>query len=86
MSDVRFTECQYLGPDFDVRTWDYMNKMTPFCGCKTLAGKSYCADHYWTVYKKGSATAGRRAEKEVEKEIAELKLQQEIEEMENLDV
>jgi hypothetical protein len=53
------------------------------CGCQTLEGKVYCGEHYWTVYKKGSATAGRRAEKEVEKEIAELKRQQEIEEMEN---
>ena len=68
--------CQYIGPD--QREWPYT-----MCGCQTLEGKVYCGEHYWTVYKKGSATAGRRAEKEVEKEIAELKRQQEIEEMEN---
>jgi hypothetical protein len=53
------------------------------CGKKTLSGKVYCEEHYYVVYKKGSASAGRRAEKEVEKEIAELKRQQEIEEIEN---
>jgi CDGSH-type Zn-finger protein len=71
--------CEYIGPN--QKEWPYT-----LCGCQALAGKSYCGEHYWAVYKKGSATAGRRAEKEVEKEIAELKLQQEIEEMENTDV
>ena len=76
-------ECQYLGPEFDARTWDYFNKSTPYCGCKTVAGKSYCAEHYYVVYKKGTSVNGRRKEKEVEKEIAELKRQQEIEEIES---
>jgi hypothetical protein len=52
------------------------------CGCQTLQGKSYCGDHYWTVYKKGTATAGRRKEKEVEQEIAELKRLQELDDIE----
>ena len=82
MGDVVFTECQYLGPEFDVRTWDYRNKPTPFCGCKTLAGKSYCAEHYWTVYKKGSSNL-KGATKAIEKEIAEIKHLQEIEEIVN---
>ena len=76
-------ECQYLGPEFDARTWDYFNKSTPYCGCKTVAGKNYCAEHYYVVYKKGTSVNGRRKEKEVEKEIAELKRQQEIEEIES---
>jgi len=75
--------CQYLGPEFDVRTWDYNNKPTPYCGCKTVVGKAYCAEHYYTVYKKGTSVNGKRKEKEVEKEIAELKRQQEIEEIES---
>ncbi len=69
-------KCEYIGPE--QKEWPY----TP-CGCQTLTGKAYCGEHYYTVYKKGSATAGRRAEKEVEQEIAALKLQQEIEELEN---
>lgn len=68
--------CEYIGSE--QKEWPFTQ-----CGCKALAGKAYCGDHYWLVYKKGSASAGRRAEKEVDKEIAELKLQQEIEEMEN---
>jgi hypothetical protein len=68
--------CEYIGPE--QKEWPYVQ-----CGCQALSGKSYCGDHYWTVYRKGSASAGRRAEKAVEQEIAELKLQQEIEEMEN---
>lgn len=75
--------CTYLGPDFDPRTWDYMNKPTPYCGCKTLEGKSYCHEHYYVVYKKGTAFAGKRAEKAIEQEIAELKRQQELDELEN---
>jgi hypothetical protein len=35
------------------------------------------------VYKKGTSVNGKRREKEVEQEIAELKRQQEIEEIEN---
>jgi hypothetical protein len=52
------------------------------CGCQSLTGKVYCGDHYWRVYKKGTAIAGRTAEKAVEKEIAELKAQQELEDAE----
>jgi hypothetical protein len=37
------------------------------------------------VYKKGSASAGRRNEKAIELEIAELKRQQEVDEVENME-
>jgi hypothetical protein len=72
------SECQYIGPE---------QRNTPFvmCGAKTIAGKSYCGEHYWVVYKKGSASAGRRNEKAIEKEIADLKHQQEVEEAENME-
>lgn len=76
-------ECQYLGPEFDARTWDYFNKPTPYCGCRTLEGKNYCHEHYYVVYKKGSATGGKRIEREIDREIEQLKRQQEIEEIEN---
>ena len=75
--------CQYLGPEFDVRTWDYFNNPTPYCGCRTVPGKNYCAEHYYVVYKKGTSVNGKRKEKEIDKEIAELKRQQEIEEIVN---
>jgi hypothetical protein len=74
-------ECQYIGPEQDpLRNWPIK-----YCGCKTIEGKSYCGDHYWVVYKKGSASAGRRNEKAIELEIAELKRQQEVDEVENME-
>lgn len=68
------TTCEYIGPE-------QTNAPFAYCGCKTLAGKSYCGDHYWLIYKKGSASAGRRNEKAIDAEIADLKRQQEIEEI-----
>jgi hypothetical protein len=54
------------------------------CGQKSIEGKSYCAEHYHVMYKKGSSNTGaRKMEKLIEHELAELKRQQEIEEMEN---
>jgi hypothetical protein len=65
--------CTYLGPEFDVRTHDYINSPTPYCGCPTLEGKSYCADHYYVVYKKGSSNLKNNS-KAIEKEIADIEL------------
>jgi hypothetical protein len=70
-----YKECQYIGPDQDpLKDWPIK-----YCGCKTLEGKAYCADHYYVVYAKGTSVNGKRKEKEVEKEIEELKRQQELE-------
>jgi hypothetical protein len=69
-----------LGPEYDAHRH---RGPTPFCGAETIAGKSYCHEHYYVVYKRGTSVNGRRREKEVEKEIAELKRQQELEEIEN---
>lgn len=67
--------CQYIGPDQDpIRDYPVM-----MCGCKSLAGKSYCGEHYWKVYDKGSAIHGRRAEKSLEAEIKELDALQDLE-------
>ncbi len=78
-------ECQYLGPEFDPRTWRYTEAPTPYCGKKTIEGKHYCHDHYYVVYQKGTAIAGRRKEKAIEKEIAEIAMKQEIDELEAYD-
>jgi hypothetical protein len=71
--------CQWMGPEVDPLR-DYP---APKCGHKVLEGSSWCGDHYWRVYKKGSSTAGRRKEKAIEKEIADIELQQLIAEQEN---
>jgi hypothetical protein len=66
------TGCQWIGPE--QKNWPYT-----MCGCQTVKGQVYCGDHYWQVYKKGSAIAGRTREKDVDREIAELKRIQELE-------
>jgi hypothetical protein len=76
------TGCQYLGPDYDPRK--HMGE-TPYCGCQTLTGKSYCGEHYYKVYQKGTAIAGKKKEKAIEQEIAELKQIQEMDELENIE-
>ena len=69
------TGCQYIGPEQDPHKAPLV-----YCGCQTLQGKSYCGDHYWRVYQRGTAIAGRRNEKAIDHEIAALKKQQEIDE------
>lgn len=68
--------CQYIGPE-QIK-WPYT-----MCGCKTITGKVYCHEHYNVVYAKGTSVNGKRRERAVEAEIAELKRQQEIEEIAN---
>ena len=65
--------CTYLGPEFDARTWDWVSKANPYCGGQTLEGKSYCADPYYVVYKKGSSNLKINT-KAIEKEIADIEL------------
>jgi len=64
--------CEYIGPE--QKEWPYT-----MCGCRTIEGKSYCHEHYYVVHQKGTAIAGRRKEKSIEKEIAELAAQQQEE-------
>jgi len=71
--------CQYLGPEYDPRKH---RGATPYCGQTTIEGKNYCHEHYYVVYQKGSAVAGKRKEKAIEAEIEALKKQQEIDEVE----
>lgn len=73
------TECQYIGADQDpLRNWPI--KM---CGCKTFPGRSYCEDHLWKVYKKGTSSGNKRKIAAIEKELAEIKRIEEVEEIIN---
>jgi hypothetical protein len=38
----------------------YLGEHTTACGCATVAGRSYCADHLWIVYKQGSAVTRKK--------------------------
>lgn len=39
-----------------------MGNSTTACGCPTVMGKSYCAEHIYIVYKQGTARAKRKKE------------------------
>lgn len=73
MRDI-VTECQYIGPE----QTDY--PFTP-CGCKTFPGRNYCEDHIWLVYKKGTSSGNKRKIAAIEKELAELKHFEEVQEL-----
>ena len=64
--------CSYLGPDYDPRDAKSRTSPTPFCGCATLAGKSYCAEHYPVVYNVGSALRKRHKDVRVKTSIEDL--------------
>lgn len=74
--------CQWIGPDQDPREGPIH-----YCGKTTLTDKSYCHEHYWQVFARGTSTAGRRKEREIDEEIAELRRLEELEldELENDD-
>ena len=52
---TQITACTYLG------------HTNTACGQPTLAGKSYCAEHYAMVYKVGSGTRRRKDERIAQK-------------------
>lgn len=75
--DGPIKECQFIGSE--QREWPFT-----MCGQKSIVGKSYCAEHYHVMYKKGSSNTGaRKMEKLIEKELAELELMKLIAEQEN---
>ena len=68
--------CQWIGPE-------QKNYPYTMCGQKSIAGKSYCAEHYHRMYKKGSsATGAKKMEKLIERELADLELSRLIAEQE----
>jgi hypothetical protein len=73
--------CQWVGPDQD----PIKNYPMHYCGAKTIEGKNYCHDHYFRVYQKGTSVNGKRITKMIEKEIEELKVAEEINEVEEMD-
>lgn len=73
MLDIRIRECQWIGPDQD----PLVHHPIKYCGANVIEGKHYCHDHYWKVYQKGTAVAGRKKEKAIEAEIAALAAAQE---------
>ncbi len=60
--------CQYIGPEQDPA-----RGRLEFCGSKDLfPGKSYCLDHVWKIYQKGTNMGNKRKVKAIEKELLEI--------------
>jgi hypothetical protein len=57
-----------------------------YCGATVITGKSYCHDHYFRVYQKGTSVNGKKVSKLIEREIEELKTAEELAAMEEEDV
>jgi hypothetical protein len=79
--EYKIFTCQFLGEDFD--PWDLSKRFDEngnwltmphfMCGEKVVDGRSYCGDHLWKIYKKGTAVKRKRIEQEVsEIELLEL--------------
>ena len=67
--------CQWVGPEQDPHVAPLQ-----FCGCLPLwPGRSYCEEHVWKVYQKGTAVGVSRKNKAIEKELAEIKRLEETE-------
>lgn len=78
MIDIPIRECQWIGPDQD----PLKHSPIKYCGATVIEGKSYCHDHYYRVYQKGTAVAGKKKERAIEAEIAQIELQRLIAEQE----
>jgi hypothetical protein len=61
--------CQWIGADQDPRLGPIH-----YCGKKPLwPGRSYCEEHVWQVYKKGTSVGVSRKNRAIEKEMALIK-------------
>lgn len=69
--------CQWVGAEQDPR-----KGALKFCGKEVFPGRSYCPDHIWKVYQKGTSIGTRRKIKEIERELKHI---QHLEEIGNLD-
>jgi len=62
--------CQWIDPEQDPQKVLKVH----YCGARPLwPGRSYCEEHVWRVYQKGTAIGMTRRNREIERELAELK-------------
>ena len=73
---ANITGCQWIGPEQTEAPFHY-------CGKKVFPSKSYCEDHVWLVYKKNTNKGNKRKINEIERELAEIKRIEEVEEILN---
>jgi len=48
MQNIHLIQCQWTGPDAEY------SPLKPVCCNPSVPGKSYCEEHVWLVYQKGS--------------------------------
>ena len=61
--------CQWVGSEQDP-----LRAPLEYCGKTPLwPGRSYCEEHVWRVYQKGTAAGTKRKNKAIEKELAEIR-------------
>jgi len=53
MNDAHNTTCQYIGSS------DY-NQLRPTCTHASIKDRSYCEEHIWLVYQKGTSVKPRK--------------------------
>lgn len=56
MTEHTHTTCQWIGP---VESTEHV-RLQPTCCKPVVLGKSYCADHVWTVYQEGTAVRRKK--------------------------
>ena len=76
-------ECRQTNEVWELSSQYVAIRDIKMCGCPSVVGASYCGEHYWRVYARGTSVNGRRRERAIEQEIQQLKLAQELEEYEN---
>lgn len=68
------SSCQWMGPDQDP-----LRDHVRHCGHSVLwPGRSYCEQHVWLVYQRGTAIGQNRKNQTIERELAELKRLEEL--------
>lgn len=61
--------CQWVGPEQDPH-----RAPLQFCGRVPLwPGRSYCEEHVWKIYQKGTSMGMSRKNRAIERELEELK-------------
>ena len=61
--------CQWVSPEQDPQRGPLL-----FCGGGPLwPGRSYCEEHVWRVYQKGTSVGTKRKNRAIEAELAELR-------------
>lgn len=61
--------CQWVGAEQDPQRGPLK-----FCGCTPLwPGRSYCEQHVWQVYRRGTAAGQSRKHRVIERELAQIR-------------